>query len=276
MLSARMLGLTVQRVSAGEELVVCPFHNDNHASAWFSPEKELFYCAVCGIGLNARSLIRKMGSDLDLDELIEQAKDEIPDLDLVIEPHTIPFGNPDLRPSYYEERGISDEVIEMYGLEYSVAMGSIVFPVHNVTGSRIGSVQRFLHAEVAGTRYKKSGTMTPIWPLDKLGALKQGDRVFITEGVWSALRLATWGRMNKGRGLTFCLFGAKANQEIVDVLRPFNPVFLYDNDEAGRNACAKMRGLLHRGHAFTLAKAPDDMNDKEIQDMLVKLWKAIK
>lgn len=271
MLSARMLGLTVVRVSAGEELVKCPFHQDSHSSAWFNPHKGLFWCAVCNKGLTVGRLIEEMGSDIDLIELLEETEGEIPDLDLIIRNELLPFGNPLLRPDYYDERGINESVIQKYELEYNVAMKSIVFPVWNIWSDRIGTVQRFIDPEAAGTRYQKNGTMTPVWPLNRLCEFKQNDFIIVTEGVWSALRLASWGE----RRFTFTLFGAKANQEIVDVLRPFRPIFLYDNDTAGSNACAKMRKLLHKGYAFTLPKAPDDMSADEIAELLRKIRRAV-
>lgn len=271
MISARMLGLEVTRVSAGEELVRCPFHSDSNASAWFNPHKGLFWCAVCNLGLSAKQLITKMGTDIDLDQVVSDAEGEIPDLDLIQENHILPMGNPHQWSSYYEGRGVSEEVVGMYQLEVNIVNHSIVFPVSDIWGNRIGSVERFINSEATGTRYKKSGTMTPVWPLHFLNLFKKGDSFIVTEGAFSALRLCTWSKRQGGRGIAFTLFGAKANQEIIDVLRPFNPVFLYDKDEAGINACRKMRKLAPEWDSVVLAKAPDDMSSEEINELMVKV-----
>lgn len=274
MISAKHLGLEVVRVSAGEELVKCPFHKDNRPSAWFRTDRGLFWCSVCQKGMNTGQLVAALGLDLDLNELLSEYAWEIPDLDLVSESVDLPYGTPGFFP-YMKARGIIQEVAQLYSLEYSVVSRSIVIPFFDMFGIRIGTVQRYISPEAAGMRYKKTGTMVPVWPLPFLANFKTRDTFIVTEGPWSAMRISTVSIKRGARGIAFSLFGAKANQEIVDVLSPFNPVFLYDNDTAGRNACRKMRSLAPHWNSYTLAKAPDDMNDVEIAELLEKVAGAV-
>lgn len=274
MISARHLGLEVVKVSAGEELIKCPFHSDNKPSAWFNPAKGLFWCAVCHVGLSAESLVKQMGLDLDLDGLLAEHEDEIPDFDLIEMPVDLPYGI-QTYSLYTKGRGVNENVSRMYGLESDTTNHAIIFPVNDKWNNRVGTVQRFTDPEEHGMRYKKMGKMTPIWPLPFLAGFKQGDYILVTEGVWSALRISTFSQEYGGRGYTFTTFGARANQEIVDVLSPFSPVFLYDNDKAGRNACRKMRELAPQWNSFTLPKAPDDMNFEEMKELIWKLRASV-
>jgi DNA primase len=58
---ARAVGLEVTGTSGGEELVVCPFHDDHNASATWNPKSDLFYCFTCGEGMNLEQLLRRTG-----------------------------------------------------------------------------------------------------------------------------------------------------------------------------------------------------------------------
>jgi hypothetical protein len=48
-------------------------------------------------------------------------------------------------------------------------------------------------------------------------------------------------------------------------------VFLYDNDKAGRTACEKLRKLNPLANAWTVTISPDDMTDKQIEEMMEKV-----
>ena len=72
--------------------------------------------------------------------------------------------------------------------------------------------------------------------------------------------------------LVVSTLGALANQRIVNLVSIFKHVtFLYDDDIAGDRACRKMRQLAPLRKAFTLSKAPDDMTDLELVQLIDKL-----
>jgi hypothetical protein len=269
----RDLGVEVVRTSGGEEIVRCPFHTDSSPSAWFSPKKKLFWCAVCNLGLNLVQLRDRLAPDLDLDGLHESLDPiTLPDFDLTNEPVVLEMGE-ELYHDYFKRRGVSADTVNTYGLLWKEETPSAaVLPIRNMRWQTIGVMHRYLDPKLTGTRYKIQGETTPIWPMQWLLGLEDGHRVMVTEGVWSAMRLSSF--MFEGgisNAIIFSLMGAKANQEIVDTLRPFRPVFLYDGDTAGVNACKKMRHLAPTWQSYTLNKAPDDCTDIELLRMLERL-----
>lgn len=102
--SAKQLGLTVTRMSGEDELVICPFHEDRNASAWFSPKKELFFCSVCGVGYNLRQLVKLL--DLVWEDIDDYEPDEEPVYNLIDNEAYILRGVKTYHP-YFEQRGIS-------------------------------------------------------------------------------------------------------------------------------------------------------------------------
>jgi hypothetical protein len=265
MSSARQFGLTVTGSSGGQELVLCPFHLDRHSSAWWNPTKELFYCAVCGFGLNAWQLANRLG--VEYEEVIEWNA-ELGDLYLVDDEPVWELGQL-VYHDYFRERGIHEKVINAYGVRWKNAepRGAVI-PLTSLSGEIVGVQYRFQDEVTAGTRYKIHGKVPPVWPMHKLKDLHNGCPILLFEGVWSAMRVATWLLRHPHINLpTFALLGAKANEEIVETLSPFNAVYLYDADEAGSRACKKMKELAPLSHSF-ITMSPDDMRDGEIENLL--------
>jgi hypothetical protein len=269
MTSARVLGLEVAGMSGGEELVLCPFHEDRKPSAWYSPTKDLFYCAVCNLGLNLYQLADRL--NLDVSELEEFAPDDLPDLDLIETPIDFELGERVYIP-YYEQRNISEYVTTLYGLTWQAKPEAVILPLTNLNGKLKGVQYRYLHPEETGTRYRTVGETFPVWPMHFLKATGWvGEPLLVTEGAWSAMRLTDYAARQGHSLLVLALLGAKANQRIVDTLRPFNCCFLYDGDKAGKRACAKMRSLWPTAHVWTLSVSPDDMSDEQIEALFNRL-----
>lgn len=271
-ISAKQLGMTVTRTSAGEELVLCPFHSDSNASAWWNPKKELFYCAVCG-GFNLEQVAKRM--HLENLENIQDAPIQLQDYDLLVTDGYIPKGEMTYA-EYFRTRGVSEPIIYLYGLEWREDEPAAVLPRNNIRGERIGSVLRYIDSAKYGSRYKVFGETTPLWPMEVISFLHKDQVVVVTEGAFSAMRLATHLAEAGIFEMPLALLGAKANQSIVDVLRPFRPVFLYDGDEAGRRACRKMRSLFPLALSFTLSTSPDDQDEAQLASMIDNLNERIK
>lgn len=265
MTSARSFGLTVTGTSGGQELVLCPFHPDRHSSAWWHPTKNLFYCAVCGFGLNAQQLAKRLG--VEYEEVIEWSA-EPEEYNLVDESEPWNLGG-DIYHDYFRERGIHEKVIKEYGLRWmnTEPKGAVIL-LTSTRGEVQGVQYRYQDADRAGTRYKTYGKVPPVWPMHKLIEKRVNTPLLIVEGVWSVLRLETFN-YNHPEIIPFrpfALLGAKANEEIVNVLKPFRPLYLYDADEAGKRACKKMRELDPLTPCF-VSKSPDDMKDNEIAQL---------
>lgn len=268
MTSIRVLGLEVTRTSGGHEMVCCPFHSDRNASAWFNPKKRLFYCAVCGTGMNINQLARALKIDYEWDG--EDFEQDIPDYQMFNSTQEFEIGLMLMHP-YIESRGVDEFYANGYGLR--VKTGSpeaIVMPMLSLSGKIIGASYRFIDPSKAGTRYKKVGTQTDLWPLPFL--LEDNiKRVIVTEGGWSAMALAP--HLNRYERAV-ALMGARANRDIAQLVQPFDEVvFLYDDDIAGDRACRQMRRLSPLRQSFTLEKAPDDMEESEIKTLLEKVRK---
>jgi hypothetical protein len=273
MSSARDLGLVVKGMSAGEELVLCPFHDDSKPSAWFNPRKELFWCAVCNVGMNAHELAYRLGVEYEGDR---HPFDVPEDYDLVSEEERFDLGH-NIYHDYFRERKVHELTVSHYGVRWlEEPYQAAVLPITNVLGAVQGVQYRYIHPEKSGTRYKTYGEVAPVWPMPILSRLEEGQLVVVTEGAWSAMRLSSWS-MKLGRPMVraVALLGAKANRPIVDALRPFTPVYLYDGDRAGKTACRKMRILSPTSHCWTVSTSPDDMDDEQIEVLVEKIRERV-
>lgn len=270
MISARDFGLEVVKTSGSEELVRCPFHADSSPSATFSTTKGLFHCFVCDLGLNAAQLADRLG--VEWMEEVAGGYDRPADYDLVSAIAKFDLGVKDYH-DYFKQRGISKETAWRYDMHWNYAEPqAAVLPITNLNGKAVGAQYRYVNPELSGTRYKVFGEMTPLWPMHLLKYHVGNQRIVVTEGAWSAMKIHSWF-VQVGLESATCLstLGAKASVDMVDALHPFEVAFLYDNDFAGERACRKMRALWPTAHSWTLSKSPDDMSEDEISQMLHKL-----
>ena len=269
MLSARQLGLEVYKSSANEDIVRCPWHDDRTPSATYNKSKGLFYCFTCGTGYNTEQLAEKL--DIDLDDN-EDALGLLEDYDLLVHHSSLEIGYPIRKevPEYVAKRGISLETCIAYDLHYKEgAIPSVVMPVRNLRGELVGATYRFI--DKVGYRYIKMCQTTPIWPMPFLHKYKEGESIIVTEGAWSAMKIHSFF----GEIYPVALLGAKANHQILDILAPFRPIFLYDNDTAGIRACRKMRKLSPLVKAYTLTTSPDDMDKEQLWDLIYRTTEAM-
>lgn len=273
--SIRTLGIEIARVSGAEELVLCPFHEDRKPSAWFNPKKNLFYCAVCNKGMTYRQLAYALGQEIEDEETVLD-EDPLDDFDLT-EPETMNLGVSKYHHDYMKQRKVSEEVAAVYQVRWKPSEPeAIVMPITDVRNHTLGVCYRYTNPLEAGSRYKIIGKTTPIWPMHLLPKVVENDYMIITEGVFSAMRLATYClEKEKVAGNFFALMGAKANEGIVEATKQYKPIFIYDNDEAGRNACRKMRKLAPHYHSFVVPLSPDDMWDKHMPEFFGKIQKAV-
>lgn len=257
--SAREFGIRVVRTAGDEEYCLCPFHSDHSPSASFNRVKGLLYCYVCGRGWNLVQLEGLLGV-----EVTPKDDREPEDYDLLGSEEIFDLGEDKYVP-YFEKRGIQPIIIMGYGVRWKQEPEAAVLPIRTLRWKLTGVAYRYL---VGDTRYKVFGKTTPVWPMHLLSSLSLRRKIVVTEGAWSAMRIAS---VLGSEVLPLALLGAKASPAIVDVLRPFCTVFLYDGDPAGERACRKMRTLFPSAHAWTVPVSPDDMQDKEIVELFDKL-----
>lgn len=267
MISARVLGFEVARVSGGEEIIACPFHDDRTPSAWFNPRKGLFYCAVCNLGLNIAQLSDRLHLDLELDWYEED--DNVEDYNLLTPNEPLELGTAQYH-EYFIMRDICEQTIQRYEVrwKYSKPEGAAL-AITDYVGNTMGVVYRYLNPEETGTRYQIKGNLYPVWPMHLLQYSGENDLVIVSEGAFSAMRIDSYAYERMGVHIgSFALLGAKATQKIVDTLSSYKVVILYDNDNAGKNACTKMRRLAPHFHSYVLPKSPDDMDNAEVKKLI--------
>jgi len=84
--------------------------------------------------------------------------------------------------------------------------------------------------------------------------LVAGDEVFVTEGVFDWLTLLRWGYP------AVCLLGTWLKKSYADFFDGFNRIYAaFDNDRAGREAAARLRGQL--GKRVQMVALPDGVKD---------------
>jgi DNA primase len=281
MFSARDFGLTVQGRSGSEELCLCPWHSDSNPSAWFNKKKGLLYCSVCNRGANWQQLAKEFGvkgggweeSETTFDPYHGEVKEEEFVLNLFDDFDELRLYGEKRYHSYLESRQVSLEAAEKFKLEVTRnSYGEqILFPVCDMAGDRIGCLLRSIFP--FGTRYTKLGRITPLWPLEQLRQVEEGEIIVVVEGAFSALRIATvWPELH-----VFSLFGARVPKGLADLLDPFRPLVIYDYDQAGKAAANKLANQTTDRWTIRLwHTSPDDMPDDELIEELTDSLTFIK
>lgn len=271
MTSATRYGLTVMGNSGGEELVLCPFHKDNTPSAWFNPRKELFYCSVCGFGMTGMRLAVRLGIEVQVEEGGDPLSTPPPeDYDLVSETMAYNLGDATYS-DYIDARGVLRGIASLYGLRWCNTLEAAVFPFYGLSKRLQGIAYRYANPVQGQPRYRVMGEPFPVWPTHFFDYGLLESKIVITEGAWSAMRLAEYAEEFGASLVFFALMGAKANRKIVDLLRPFDCTFLYDGDTAGDRACRRMRQLWPSAKSYTLSQSPDDMDEFTLDRLVTKL-----
>ncbi len=100
-------------------------------------------------------------------------------------------------------------------------------------------------------------TPKPIFNLDTLKNLKQGDRVYICEGVFDAMRLE-----QEGYNAVAILGVTDFRPEEAELFRGFEVVLALDNDEAGKNMMSEYVGIFNlKGMSVRLKQLPEGIKD---------------
>lgn len=266
-------GLRVSRKSANNESqVFCPWHNDKHASATFNHKTGLIYCFTCQRGANWQQLAKEFGvkgggwNGKDIfDPYVGDHEDEHFTLDLFDEIEEGRLYGAKKHHIYLTNRGVEHWVSEYFGLELARDEHGeyILFPVCDLGGHRIGALFRNVQPK-SSMRYKKLGKITPLWPLPELRKVKEGEPIVIVEGAFSALRIKTVCPECK----VFSLFGARVPKGLLELVSPFNPVFIYDDDYAGRMAGQKLSKMDALLPITFWNPSPDDLDATELDARL--------
>lgn len=227
-----ILGLNVKSMKIEEANVICPFHDDHNPSAWFNTSKGLFYCFTCGKSANAAQIAKLTGATGYLsgeDDFISYGKR-----------FTFASSTPEeISKSSYNAKGneylkrrlITEKQIRYYEIEQD-ENGNPIFKITDLNGLAIGRITRFVN----GTpKYKITGKQFPVWPAAKLDLYDPAEPVFLVEGVFGVLRANLFGIQ-----AIATLGASKITQNVMKYLTFFKIYGIFDDDEAGRIASAKL------------------------------------
>lgn len=221
------LGFEVVRVNGEETIVMCPFHSDHSPSATFNMEKGLFHCFACGEGMGLRQLARSMDGDIVYitNPAMVAAKIQ---KDEGKEWHNLMYNPHAMFDPYLEKRKVSNSQVVKYGIR-ATSQG-VFFPMKSLTGEITGFQIR---KRVGRPKYLFEGKRQPVWPMEVVWGLKKGETLFVTEGVFGALRALRSGVK------AVAVMGASSVKGAAEILNGRNLIGVFDDDYAGYLASAK-------------------------------------
>lgn len=269
-------------VDSGEDVMVqCPYHKDGQErrpSAGIRKSDGLLHCLACG---ETHSLPEVVGFCFGRDmffgynwlmknfgALSEQNRQPI-NLNLLRTPITSvqEYVSEDELDSYrythpyMYERGLTDEVIEMFDIGYDKSTDSITFPVRDIKGNTLFVARRTIKYKSFNIPKNVDKPLYGDYELSQILQTKEGidkfKEVYVCEGLFDCLRLWCIGKYAvAGFG---CLFSDKQIRNLCE-LPTRKLIFALDNDKAGISATERLKKLV-RGKIMTTAILPYNRKD---------------
>lgn len=187
---------------------------------------------------------------------------------------------------YMYERGLTDEIIELFDIGYDKARDEITFPVRDWHSNNFGKTMFIARRSIRTKRFDLPKDMEKplyglfeIWLDIQMGAFSKGrgqnatikpvGEVYVCEGLFDCLRLWCNGKYAvAGFG---CLF-SEYQLQLLKGLPTRKLVLALDNDRAGREATTKIRKAI-KNKIITEVVIPKgrkdigECSDKEIQEL---------
>jgi len=226
------LGLTLGHYSYPEISCLCPFHNDRTPSASFNMEKGVLYCFTCASSFSAKEIANYLGGVVSLMKKSDKLR--------LLAMHgsgeklknwkktaLFPLA---LNNEYLHSRLVDNETINRYKIRaYS---NSIFFRLHAHNGKLVGVQERLVDNNKY--RYIVHGNKPPLWPAKEVFTLDKSKTVYLTEGVFGALRAKMAGLQ------AFAMLGVSQPFKALELLNGFNVISVFDDDVAGYTAAIKL------------------------------------
>lgn len=270
----------------GMYFLACPFHSNGQertASANFSlinkgrTREGDFYCFGCKVSGHISSILTRLFGEKRLAEiwvekhygnlkgLVEEKREarriEVKTPEQVKEEKQV-FQLPEEayyeETSYYEKRGIPDELVQRFKLGYldssDDAKKKVYIPVFDSEGDVVFYMTRNLHNKQF---YLPKGAKKVLWGANEI----KGGELCVCESVFNSLTLYKFGRQ------AVACFGTGDDlvyeQLLALPVRSF--VLCLDNDEAGQNGTKKMKEVLLRAGRLVstvfIDEPKKDLND---------------
>lgn len=300
----------LEGLKAGKDSLTgqCPLHDgDNPTSFRVTPSKGLFHCFSCDAGGNAIDFVAAHeelefreaalriaewfgieGKRADRSKKKAAARSEAPsdapapEKPRVNKPLSFSLNKLDSSHPYLEERGLTPEEVEAFGLGYcsrGIMKGRIAIPIHNAEGELVAYAGRWPALDGWPDdegKYKfPDGFLKSLelYNLNRVLSLRNHQLLTLVEGFFDAIRLHRFGI---AVGATI---GSSLSEDQADLaVRAVGPTgrisLVFDNDDAGRAATERALVLLGSRvyvRAFSLpeeGQQPEDLTDEEIQQYL--------
>ena len=141
---------------------------------------------------------------------------------------------------YWQERGLTQETIALFGLGYDVMNDAVTIPIRDQYGQLLGVIRRYLEDD-APLRYKyprgfkRSCNLFASWLLDT----DPGSTVVVCEGSIDAMKVRQAGFPGVAQ------YGSSMAPQQVELLQRSGittVILFYDNDKAGKKATLDVTG----------------------------------
>lgn len=222
------LGLKVSAISGNEAICLCPYHNDTKPSASFNMLSGWLYCFACGYAAKADELSKLTGG------IVERKTFDTPHYLITKEKlwrklRTSPLA---LNDEYLKKRLVDNDTVLKFDIRHN--KHGIVFPFKNHKNEWSGCQIRHYAKK---PKYLTFGERN-LWPLPMLETYNPQLPIYLTEGVFGAIRGYQAGFQ------TLAVIGAMIKEKSLSPLQNYNIIGLFDNDLAGYIAGARLLKFL--------------------------------
>lgn len=168
--------------------------------------------------------------------------------------------------NYMYDRGLNDDVIDLFDIGYDVKSTSITFPVKDSAGNCLFIARRSIHSKYFDL---PKGIDKPLYGLRELEQLGDYEDVYICEGVFDCLRF--WCNGKPAVAGFGCLYNELQMSQLRD-LKARHLIDALDNDAPGREGAKRIRRAV-KNKIFTSIvypkgkKDPGELTDEEIQNL---------
>lgn len=254
----KTLNLTVRGYSGNNEVIVkCPnpSHDDSNPSACFNTDKGVLFCFSCSFSANIIQLSNMAGITF------VPSKTKLPYYKKDTEDLWFDFKN--LKSAkgdeYLKSRGVTDKNVEQFDIrKYK---NGVVFLFHNQKGKFVGCQIRQFYGK---PKYLTFGERI-LWDLNKLKDYSKEQPIFLTEGVFGAIRGFNAGKQ------TLAVIGAMIRQDSLIPIKNYPKIFgLFDNDFAGYVAGARLLKFIPQSKIIVPGLESDELSISEWRGIEIK------
>lgn len=210
-------------------MALCPFHDDKKAGSFFiNIQSGMYHCFSCGAKGFAINIAKKTGGQIKQisDYQIRHFKKLIDNKwrQWLLQP--LATNN-----SYLLKRGVNNDLIKYFDIRESDY--GIAFPLKDFIGNIIGFQERTYSG--VPSRYHLWGEKPRFYINEPIDKFAESEKIFIVEGIFGVINAH-----KHGYKATTMLGATSYDIQTIRLLRDYNCVVLYDNDEAGINGTREL------------------------------------